>query len=88
MDLDVEIAKCDKKLGLAQLNLDKVKKVEAQPNYEETIPVDVRIANEEKVCDNMSTCTETRKMTYLLNREKNARRRWLLSPHQKRCSRS
>lgn len=52
MDLDVEIGKCDKKLGLAQLNLDKIRKVESQPNYEETIPANVRVANEEKVHDN------------------------------------
>ena len=50
VDLDLEIAKCDKKLGLAQLNLDKIIKIESQPNYEETIPAAVRLANEDKVC--------------------------------------
>lgn len=49
MDLDNEIAKCDKKLGLARLNLTKLQKVESQPNYEETIPANVREANDEKV---------------------------------------
>lgn len=51
MDLDVEIAKCEKKLDLAKLNLDKVLKVESQPDYEDTVPVTVRLQNEEKVSD-------------------------------------
>lgn len=45
----MEIAKCDKKLDLAKMSLDKVLKVEAQPDYETTIPANVRLANEEKV---------------------------------------
>jgi hypothetical protein len=49
VDLDAEIAKCVKKLGLASLNLDKVRKVESQPGYESTVPADVRLANGEKV---------------------------------------
>lgn len=49
VDLDAEIAKCDKKLHLAQLNLDKIKKIEAQADYEETVPANARLANEEKV---------------------------------------
>lgn len=49
MDLDVEIAKADKKFDLAQLNLDKVKKVESHADYLETVPPPVRLANEEKV---------------------------------------
>lgn len=49
MDLDVEIAKCDKKLQLAQLNLEKIRKIESQPEYEETVPANARLANEEKV---------------------------------------
>lgn len=49
VDLDVEIAKCDKKLDLARLNLGKITKIEAQPEYEETIPANVRLMNEEKV---------------------------------------
>ncbi|KAI0258885.1 tRNA synthetases class I-domain-containing protein [Gloeopeniophorella convolvens] len=48
IDLDVEIAKCEKKLQLAQLNLDKVKKVESQPDYEETVPANVRVINEDR----------------------------------------
>ncbi|KAI0051297.1 hypothetical protein FA95DRAFT_1554638 [Auriscalpium vulgare] len=48
IDLDVEIARCDKKLNLAKLSLDKVKKVEAQADYEETVPSNVRLLNEEK----------------------------------------
>jgi valyl-tRNA synthetase len=47
--LDVEIAKCDKKLQLAQLNLDKIRKIESQADYEETVPANARLANEEKV---------------------------------------
>jgi valyl-tRNA synthetase len=50
VDLDVEMGKCDKKLRLAQLNLEKLKKIESQPNYEDTIPTNVRMSNEEKVC--------------------------------------
>src|SRR5579863_3005580 len=49
IDLDAEIAKCEKKLQLARLNLDKVKKVEAQPDYAETVPENVRIINEDRV---------------------------------------
>jgi valyl-tRNA synthetase len=49
VDLDVEIAKCDKKLGLAKMNLEKVKKVESQADYEETVPANVRLVNEERV---------------------------------------
>ncbi|KAG6885779.1 hypothetical protein C0993_009884 [Termitomyces sp. T159_Od127] len=48
VDLDVEIAKCDKKLDLARLNLQKVVKVESQADYAETVPENVRLANEEK----------------------------------------
>lgn len=32
------------------MNLEKARKVEAQPDYEKTVPEDVRAANEEKVC--------------------------------------
>ena len=49
VDLDAEIAKCDKKLQLARLNLDKVRKVEGQPDYAETVPENVRIINEDRV---------------------------------------
>lgn len=49
MDLDAEIDKSDKKLGLAILNLEKLKKIELQPNYEDTIPPNVRMSNKEKV---------------------------------------
>lgn len=47
--MDIEIAKCDKKLDLARLNLQKVIKVESQADYAETVPENVRLANEEKV---------------------------------------
>jgi valyl-tRNA synthetase len=49
VDLDAEIAKCEKKLQLAQLNLDKVRKVEAQTDYVETVPANVRLNNEDRV---------------------------------------
>ncbi|KAG5646787.1 hypothetical protein DXG03_002164 [Asterophora parasitica] len=49
VDLDNEIAKADKKLDLARLNLAKIAKFEAQADYEETVPENVRQANEEKV---------------------------------------
>ncbi|KAF9447078.1 hypothetical protein P691DRAFT_776381 [Macrolepiota fuliginosa MF-IS2] len=48
VDLDVEIAKCDKKLDLARLNLAKIVKVESQADYAETVPENVRAANEDK----------------------------------------
>ncbi|KAH8105479.1 tRNA synthetases class I-domain-containing protein [Cristinia sonorae] len=48
VDLDNEIAKCDKKLDLAKMSLDKILKLEAQPDYENTIPANVRLANEDK----------------------------------------
>lgn len=49
IDFDVEISKCEKKLNLARLNLEKVRKVESQPDYEETVPENVRVINEDKV---------------------------------------
>lgn len=49
IDFDVEIAKCEKKLNLARLNLEKIRKVESQPDYEETVPKSVRLINEDKV---------------------------------------
>ncbi|KAI9462013.1 tRNA synthetases class I-domain-containing protein [Lactarius psammicola] len=48
VDLDAEIAKCEKKLQLARLNLDKVRKVEAQSDYVETVPENVRLMNEDR----------------------------------------
>jgi hypothetical protein len=53
IDLDAEIAKCEKKLQLAWLNLDKVRKVEAQPDYVETVPENVRSINEDRVRRNI-----------------------------------
>lgn len=50
MDLDVEIAKCEKKLALAQMNLGKIIKTESHPDYKETVPENVRQANTDKVC--------------------------------------
>ena len=47
--MDVEIAKCEKKLGLARMNLGKVLKIEAVADYEQTVPPDVQLANEDRV---------------------------------------
>ncbi|GJJ15026.1 AP-1 adaptor complex sigma subunit Aps1 [Clathrus columnatus] len=49
VDIDNEIAKCDKKLELATMTADKIRKIEAQPGYEETIPENVRASNTEKL---------------------------------------
>lgn len=49
VDLDAEIAKADKKLDFARLNLSKVVKTESHPDYAETVPENVRLVNEEKV---------------------------------------
>ncbi|KAF8493570.1 valine-tRNA ligase [Gautieria morchelliformis] len=49
VDLDSEIAKCDKKLSLATLNAEKLRKIEAQPDYEAMIPEAVRASNSEKL---------------------------------------
>ena len=56
MDLDGEIIKCEKKLALAKMNLSKVEKVESQADYESTVPENVRLANEEKVSPDLSSC--------------------------------
>ncbi|KAG1759709.1 tRNA synthetases class I-domain-containing protein [Suillus occidentalis] len=48
IDIDAEIAKCDKKLTLARLNLEKIVKIISQPDYAETVPSIVQITNDEK----------------------------------------
>ncbi|THG98479.1 hypothetical protein EW026_g3716 [Hermanssonia centrifuga] len=48
VDLDVEIDKCDKKLRLAQMSLQKIQKMESQPDYEETAPANAKLANEDR----------------------------------------
>ncbi|KAK7463838.1 valine--tRNA ligase [Stygiomarasmius scandens] len=48
VDLDVEIAKCEKKLDVARINLAKITKLESQEDYSSTVPENVRQANEEK----------------------------------------
>lgn len=59
MDLDVEIAKCEKKRDLARMNLQKIVKVEAQADYAETVPENVRVANEEKVGVGAFLCVQS-----------------------------
>ena len=49
MDLDAEMSKCEKKLSVAQINADKLRKVKVQPDYESTVPESVRDSNAEKV---------------------------------------
>jgi len=49
VDLDAEIAKCDKKLTLARLNLEKIMKIVSQQDYAETVPSAVQMVNDEKV---------------------------------------
>lgn len=53
VDFEIEIAKCEKKLKLARLNLEKIRKVECQADYEETVPANVRVINEDKVRSNV-----------------------------------
>ena len=49
MDLDHEIVKNEKKLGVAKIALDKVVKAESVPNYEEIVPLETREFNAERV---------------------------------------
>jgi len=49
VDLENEIAKCNKKLDLLQLSSQKILKVITHPDYEKTVPEHVQIANREKV---------------------------------------
>ena len=49
MNLEAEVAKCDKKIDLARLNLEKLYKVISQPDYQATVPEAVQLGNEEKV---------------------------------------
>ena len=49
IDFDVEITKCERKLSLARLNLEKIRKVQSQKDYEATVPENVRLINEDKV---------------------------------------
>jgi len=48
VDLEKEINKCEKKLDFARLNLQKIVKIESQPEYEETVPANVRTANDDR----------------------------------------
>ena len=49
IDIDVEIERCEKKKKVSQIALDKIKKNEAHPNYDQTVDDETRAANEEKV---------------------------------------
>ncbi|KAG6372693.1 tRNA synthetases class I-domain-containing protein [Boletus reticuloceps] len=48
VNLEAEVAKCDKKIDLARLNLEKLYKVVSQPDYQTTVPEAVQLGNEEK----------------------------------------
>ncbi|KAF9565455.1 hypothetical protein CPC08DRAFT_815475 [Agrocybe pediades] len=48
VNLDNEISKCDKKLDLARLNLQKIVKLESQPEYADTVPANVQASNADK----------------------------------------
>lgn len=48
IDIDAEIKRAEEKLTVLNLNADKLKAVQAKPDYEKT-PVAVREANDEKV---------------------------------------
>ncbi|KAF9050760.1 valine-tRNA ligase [Hymenopellis radicata] len=48
VNLDVEIAKCDKKLDIARLSLSKIEKLISHAESAGNVPEDVRLANEEK----------------------------------------
>jgi hypothetical protein len=49
VDIDIEISKTEKKLGLARMNLEKIVKIESQADYAQTVPENVRLQNEDKV---------------------------------------
>lgn len=49
VNLEAEVAKCNKKIDLVRLNLDKLYKLLSQSNYQTTVPEAVQLGNEEKV---------------------------------------
>ena len=48
VDLDVEISKCDKKLDVVRLALEKIVKTESQADYAQNDPENVRAADADK----------------------------------------
>ncbi|KAL0232899.1 hypothetical protein GEMRC1_011646 [Eukaryota sp. GEM-RC1] len=48
IDVDVELKKINKKLGIVEKSLDSLKKKMSIPNYETKVPEQVRVANAEK----------------------------------------
>ncbi|KAG8215823.1 tRNA synthetases class I-domain-containing protein [Butyriboletus roseoflavus] len=48
VNLEAEVAKCDKKIDLVRLNLEKLYRVISQPDYQITVPEAVQLSNEEK----------------------------------------
>ena len=49
VDIDAEIAKLTKKMGLVAINADKVKKAQAMPDYAAKIPEKIRLENQAKL---------------------------------------
>ncbi|KAG9124426.1 hypothetical protein FRC07_011685 [Ceratobasidium sp. 392] len=49
VNLDAEVAKLDKKLGLAKMSAEKIRKLQEQADYEKNLPENVRAANAEKL---------------------------------------
>ncbi|KAJ7490033.1 tRNA synthetases class I-domain-containing protein [Mycena galericulata] len=48
VDLNTEIAKYEKKLQMSRTNLEKITRIESQGDYQETVPANVRMTNEER----------------------------------------
>ncbi|KAG6331734.1 hypothetical protein ID866_7353 [Astraeus odoratus] len=48
VDLEAEIARCNKKISTVTVNIEKILKIMSQPDYQESVPVVVQQANEEK----------------------------------------
>ncbi|KAJ6589846.1 tRNA synthetases class I-domain-containing protein [Mycena vulgaris] len=48
VDLDIEIARCERKLEISRMHLQKIAKIESQADYEDTVPDNVRMTNSEK----------------------------------------
>ena len=85
IDIAAEIAKCEKKLDLARLNLDKIRKIQSQAEYEETIPANVRLLNEDKVCVGKHMPFFTILTPASLIREKYTRQKLLRLSCPRRC---
>ena len=65
IDIDAEIEKCEKKKKVAQMGMEKLKKVQAHPSYAQTVDPETHLVNEEKIrqfeadIENLETLKET-----------------------------